>query len=83
MALGAAVDDIREAAADEEGRPWMSRVFATLARREPDELPTLRAIASGGYHRDLDASFEERLTTVLVGIAVRNGLPVDKEVAGA
>jgi AcrR family transcriptional regulator len=82
MALGAAVDDIRETAAENDGRPWMSRVFASLARRQPDELPTLRSIAAGGYERDLDASFEERLTTVLIGIAVRNGLPVDKEVAG-
>jgi len=83
MALGAAVDDIREAAAEEDGRPWMARVFSVLARRDADELPTLRSIASGGHERYLDASFEERLTTVLVGIAVRNGLPVDKEVTGA
>src|SRR5438105_3943265 len=83
MALGAAVDDIREAAASDDGRPWMARVFASLARRDADELPTLRSIASGGHERDLDASFEERLTTVLVGIAVRNELPVDEEVVGA
>src|SRR5438477_630523 len=64
MALGAAVDDIREGAAEADGRPWMARVVASLGRRQPDELPTLRLIAAGGYERDLDASFEERLTTV-------------------
>ena len=82
MALGAAVDDIREASAEEDGRPWMARVVASLARRQPTELPTLRSIAASGYARDLDASFEERLTTVLTGIAVRNGLPLDEAVTG-
>jgi len=83
MALGAAVDDIREAAAENDGRPWPARVFSTLARQEPDELPTLRSIMAGGHQRDRDVSFEERLTTVLVGIAVRNGLPVDDDVVRA
>ena len=83
MALGAAVDDIREGAAEADGRPWMARVVASLGRRQPDELPTLRSIAAGGYERDLDASFEERLTTVLLGIAVRNGLPLDEQVSAS
>jgi len=80
MATGAAIDEIREAAAEAEGRAWLSRLFGSLARRPPDELKTLRAIVAGGYERDRDAAFEERLTTVLVGIAVRNGLPVDGDV---
>ena len=80
MATGAAIDEIRESAAEADGRPWMSRVFASLARRPPDELTTLRSIVASGYERDRDASFEQRLTTVLVGIAVRNGLPVDADV---
>ena len=42
----------------------------------------LRSIAAGGYERNLDGSFEERLTTVVAGIAVRNGLAVDDEVIG-
>jgi AcrR family transcriptional regulator len=81
MALGAAIDDIREQAAEDDGRPWMARIFASLARREPSELPTLRSIMASGYQRDGDASFEQRLTTTLVGIAVRHGLPVDDVVA--
>lgn len=80
MALGAAVDDIREAAAEDDGRPWPARVFASLARREADELTTLRTIMAAGYERDRDGSFEARLTTVLVGIAVRNDLTLDDEV---
>jgi len=82
MALGAAIDDIREQAAEADGRPWMARVFGSLARRDPDELPALRAIMASGRQRDRDASFEERLTTTLVGVAVRNGLPVDDAVTG-
>jgi AcrR family transcriptional regulator len=81
MALGAAIDDIRERAAEADGRPWMARVFASLARREPTELPTFRSIMASGYQHDRDASFEQRLTTLLVGIAVRHGLPVDDVVA--
>ena len=81
MALGAAIDDIREGAAEADGRPWMARVFASLARREPIELPTFRSIMASGYQHDRDASFEQRLTTTLVGIAVRHGLPVDEVVA--
>jgi len=80
--LAAAIDDIREQAAEADGRPWMARVFAALARREPDELPTLRAIMASGHQRDRDVSFEEQLTTTLVGIAVRNGLAVDGVVKG-
>lgn len=82
MALGAAIEDIRERAAVADGRPWATRVFAALARREPDELPALRAVAATGHEPDRDEGFEERLTTVIVGIAVRNDLDVDDEVLG-
>lgn len=82
LALGSAVEDIRERATAREGRPWMARVFATLARRDPDDLPTLRSVMASGYQPDRAAAFERRLTTVLVGIAVRHGLPVDDAVTG-
>jgi len=80
MALGAALNDIRERAAEDDGRPWMARVFASLARREPTDLPTLRSIVAGGHDDARDPAFENWLTTVLVGIAVRHGLRVDPEV---
>jgi AcrR family transcriptional regulator len=82
MALGAAIDDIRERAAEHDGRPWAARMFTALARREITNLPTLRSIMASGYQRDRDAAFEERLTTIIVGVAVRHRLPVDAEVSG-
>jgi len=82
IALGSAVEDIREGVAAAQGRPWMSRVFAALARREPDELFALRAVAAAGRLPVAEGAFEDRLTTVLVGIAVRCGLDVDDEVLG-
>ena len=82
MALGSAVEDIREQTATADGRPWVARVFAVLARRDPEELPTLRAVAAGGHVPDRDDGFEERLTTVIVGIAVRRGLALDADVLG-
>jgi AcrR family transcriptional regulator len=82
MALGSAVEDIREQTASADGRPWVARVFAVLARRDPEELAALRAVAAGGHVPDRDDGFEERLTTVIVGIAVRRGLALDDQVLG-
>jgi AcrR family transcriptional regulator len=82
LALGSAIEDIRERATARGGRPWIARVFLALARREPDDLPTLRSIIDSGYQPDRDAAFEARLTTLLVGIAVEHGLPLDDEVTG-
>lgn len=82
MALGSAVEDIRERTAAERGRPWPARVAAALARRPAEAMPTLRALAAGGQVADRDRAFEERLTTVLVGIAVRQGMDVDEHVLG-
>lgn len=82
-ALGSAVEDIREQVSSAAGRPWIARVFAALAKRPPDALPTLRTLASGGVVPDRDEAFEERITTVLVGIATRHGLAVDDHVLGA
>jgi AcrR family transcriptional regulator len=80
LALGSAVEDIRERTAAEDGRPWLERVQVALAKRGPDELVTLRALASGGAVADRDASFEERLTALIVGLAVRHGREVDADV---
>jgi AcrR family transcriptional regulator len=82
MALGSAVEDIREQTAAADGRPWLTRVFAALAKRPPEALPTLRALAADGTVVDRDEAFEERLTTVIVGIAVRRGIDVDDDVLG-
>ena len=83
LALGTAVEDIREQISVEAGRPWATRVSAALARRAPEELSTLRALAATAYDPRLDDRFEERLTTVIVGLAVRQGRPLDEQVLGA
>ena len=57
-------------------------MHANLARCDPDEQATLRELLAGGYVPDLDAEFEAQLDTVIVGLAVRHGLPVDDEVRG-
>lgn len=82
LAVGAAVEVLRERRAAADGRPWLARVHANLARRDPDEQATLRELLADGYVPDLDADFEEQLDTVILGLAVRHGLPVDDEVRG-
>jgi AcrR family transcriptional regulator len=70
-AVGAAMHEIRQSGAVKEGRSTLAELHATLALR-PGELPGVRAlletppIATGH-------EFDDRLTTVLVGIAVRRG----------
>lgn len=83
LAVGAAVEDIREQRAAAEGRPWLARVHANLARHGDDEQATLRELVASGDAPARDAAFEDQLTTVLVGLAVRHGLALDDEVTGA
>ena len=64
------------------GRAWFARIHATLANRAPDEQPTLRALTASGGSHDRDEMFEDRVTTVIIGLAVRFDLPVDDDVLG-
>jgi AcrR family transcriptional regulator len=82
VAVGSAVADQREEALTEAGRPWIARVHAALAHRGPDEQPTLRALTASRAALGRDETFEESVTTVLIGLAVRFELPVDDEVLG-
>jgi AcrR family transcriptional regulator len=70
-AVGAAVAEIREAAAAAAGRPAVAEYHRALAQHGPDELPHLRALVTGpaGPRRSLD----DNIVTVLVGVAVRRG----------
>jgi AcrR family transcriptional regulator len=76
VAVGSAIDDIREAEAIDVGSPVMARMHAVLARLPSTELPTLRSLVASGYVPDSDQDFEDRLTTVLTGIAACNDLPM-------
>jgi len=82
VALGSAVNDLREEALVQADGPWFARVHAMLERRGPDEHPTLRALTGSGVAADRDEAFEDRLTTMVVGLAVRFDLPLDDEVLG-
>lgn len=71
-AIGSAVSAIREREATAKGRPTADEYRRIVAERSPDDLPHLRRLI------DLDVEvvrqpFDEEITTVLVGIAVRRG----------
>jgi len=80
VAVGSAVADQRERALTDAGRPWIARIHAALVHRGPDEQPTLRALTASRAALGSDETFEESLTTMLIGIAVRFDLPVDDDV---
>ncbi len=71
-ALGSAVNAIREQRAVAAGHPAVDEYERVLARRDPADLPHLRALLAETAITPLD-SFATRITTVLAGIAVRRG----------
>jgi AcrR family transcriptional regulator len=71
-AVGAAVQEIRLRAATNAGRTALSELHRMVAARPPDELVGLRALLERPPLRTTP-DFEDHLTTVLVGIAVRRG----------
>jgi AcrR family transcriptional regulator len=71
-AVGAAVQEIRLRAATNEGRSPLAELHRMVAGRPPDELAGLRALLDLPPIRTAP-DFEEHLTTVLVGLAVRRG----------
>jgi AcrR family transcriptional regulator len=73
-AVGSAVVAIRCRASTDAGRPPIAEWHRLLAQRPPNELVGARMVLDS-IGQDLDAEFEDELTTVLVGIAVRRGEP--------
>ncbi len=71
-ALGSAVDTIRQQRSAAAGRPELAEWHRVLAQRGPGELAGARA-AVDHLPDDCEAEFEEALTTLLVGLAVRRG----------
>jgi AcrR family transcriptional regulator len=70
-ALGAAVSQIREHQAGEEGRPFHRELRRVLARGD-QPLPHLEMI-SGEEEFEPSARFHTHLATVLIGMAVQRG----------
>jgi len=75
LAIGSVSEGHREHLHAQGGQPWLARIFKLLARREPAQYPTLRAIAESGYDPFGDEAFEHRITMLLNGIAAQYGLP--------
>lgn len=73
VALGSVAETIRQRAAAEGGRPRAAEVHRILAQRQRGELTGVRAVVDWDPHSEEE--FEEDLTTLLVGIAVRRGEP--------
>ena len=71
-AVGAAVQEIRARGAANEGRSLLSELHRMVASRPADELAGLRSLLDLPPIR-ITPDFEDHVTTVLVGIAVRRG----------
>jgi AcrR family transcriptional regulator len=71
-AVGAAVQEVRARGAASEGRSLLSELHRMVASRPPDELAGLRSLLDLPPSR-IAPEFEDHVTTVLVGIAVRRG----------
>jgi hypothetical protein len=78
-ALGAAVSQIREDTAREEGRPFGRELRRILARGDLS-LPHL-GMLTGDADFEPSARFHTQVTTVLTGIAVRRGEAADEVIA--
>ena len=74
LALGNAVEMVRERRLQDEGRPWVARIFTTLARRDAEDFPVLRALAATGDPHTTAEAFDDRVQLLLSGIAQRHGL---------
>jgi AcrR family transcriptional regulator len=71
-AVGAAVNTIHERGSARRGRPIIAEHHRVLAQRDPTELPHLRALVAE-LTTGPPPSFTAKVTTVLVGVAVRRG----------
>lgn len=75
MAIGSVTEAHREHLHAENGQPWRARIFKFIAKRPASDYPTLRAVAQFGYDPFSEATFQQRMTMLLTGIAVQYGLP--------
>jgi AcrR family transcriptional regulator len=71
MALGSAVEQVRERRKIAEGRSWPVRILAASGRRVTSKFAVLPTVASLDPYSD--DSFEGRLTLLVSGIAARCG----------
>ena len=72
-ALGSVVAAIRDQSGDEPWHAPLAELARVLDEHPADELVGLRAVVEAVRNSSADRFFEDQLTTVLVGIAVRRG----------
>jgi AcrR family transcriptional regulator len=72
-AIGSVVQELRARAATEAGRPPLAELLKLLDDRPSETYPSIRAALRSTVGHD--ARFEDDLSTVLAGIAVRRGEP--------
>jgi AcrR family transcriptional regulator len=75
LAVGSVTEAHREYLHAQSGQPWLARIFKLTAKRPTCDYPTLRAIAQSGFDPFSEDTFQQRMTMLLTGIAVRYGLP--------
>jgi AcrR family transcriptional regulator len=71
-AVGSAVNAIHEQTSTDGGRPIIAEHHRVLAQRDPSELPYLRSLVAE-LATGPPLSFTDKITTVLIGVAVRRG----------
>ena len=85
-AVGAAAYELQDRGAAAEGRSTMVELHRVVAARPPEELAGVRALLAVSP-LSVGTRFEDQLTTVLVGVAVRRGEPwrpiMDRAESGA
>ena len=74
LAVGSAADHLRWQAATERGQSPLAELERLLAGRPSATVAGIRS-ALGSSAADLEGRFEDDLTTLLVGVAVRRGEP--------
>jgi AcrR family transcriptional regulator len=73
LALGFAIEEIRERAAGESDGAWADRIERSLEHRDADALPTLRQLVHGRHEWARSRDFDRLLTPLLAGIAAETG----------
>jgi AcrR family transcriptional regulator len=82
LAMGSALGDPPQQLDEVEMQAWTSWSHPYFSQRNPETVAVLRRLSDDGVLPRGDEQFEECLTTVLIGVAVRAGMPLDFEVTG-
>jgi AcrR family transcriptional regulator len=82
LAMGTALGDPSAGDEEQDVTTWAAWAHPQYLQRNPETIAVLRRLSNDGVMPRGEAQFEECLTTILVGVAVRAGMPLDFEVTG-